>query len=110
MSHGKEFDSDIKEPLVCGDFYWPAMPEPDHHYLFGKPVPSQEFLEDWLLRTCEIVDQYRPKMVYFDWWIQHSAVKPYLKKFAAYYYNRAQEWGMDVAIHISMKHSCLVVP
>ena len=79
MSHGKEFDSDIKEPLVCGDFYWPAMPEPDHHDLFGKPVPSQEFLEDWLLRTCEIVDQYRPKMVYFDWWIQHSAVKPYLK-------------------------------
>ncbi|MGN1084705.1 MAG: alpha-L-fucosidase, partial [Lachnospiraceae bacterium] len=41
----------------------------------------------------------RPKLVYFDWWIQHSAVKPYLKKFAAYYYNRAAEWGEGVVIN-----------
>lgn len=98
MGHGKKFDSDIKDPLIRGDFYWPAMPEPDHHDLFS-PSPSQEFLEDWLVRTCEIVDRYRPKIVYFDWWIQHSAVKPYLKKFAAYYYNRAIEWNLDVAIN-----------
>lgn len=98
MGHGREFDSDIKEPLVCGDFYWPAMPEPHHHDLFS-PSPSQEFLEDWLLRCCEIVDRYQPRLVYFDWWIQHSAVKPYLKKFAAYYYNRAMEWGIDVAVN-----------
>ncbi len=98
MGHGKEFDSDIKEPLICGDFYWPAMPEYDHQNL-SSPAPSQEFLEDWLLRTCEIVDQYQPKIVYFDWWIHHSAMKPYLKKFAAYYYNRATEWGKDVAIN-----------
>ncbi|WP_277679132.1 alpha-L-fucosidase [Gracilibacillus dipsosauri] len=98
MGHGKEFDSDIKEPLVRGDFYWAAMPEPDHHDLYS-PAPSEEFLEDWLLRTCEIVDRYQPKIVYFDWWIQHSSVKPYLKKFAAYYYNRAEEWGIEVAIN-----------
>ncbi|WP_338787229.1 alpha-L-fucosidase [Metabacillus sp. FJAT-53654] len=98
MGHGKEFESDIKEPLVCGDFYWPAMPEPDHQDLFS-PDPSQEFLEDWLMRTCEIVDQYHPKIVYFDWWIHHSAAKTYLRKFAAYYYNRAEEWGIDVAIN-----------
>lgn len=48
MSHGKAFDSDIHEPLVCGDFYWPSMPEPDHQDLAGSP-PNQEFLEDWLL-------------------------------------------------------------
>lgn len=98
MGHGKEFDSDIKEPLVCGDFYWPAMPEPDHLDLFSQG-PSQEYLEDWLVRTCEVVDNYHPKLVYFDWWIQHNAVKPYLKKFAAYYYNRALEWGIEVAIN-----------
>ncbi|WP_226527198.1 alpha-L-fucosidase [Metabacillus niabensis] len=98
MSHGKEFDSDIKEPLSRGDFYWAAMPEPNHQDLFS-PSPSKEFLEDWLVRTCEIVDRYRPKIMYFDWWIQHHSVKPYLKKFAAYYYNRADEWGMEVAIN-----------
>lgn len=37
MSHGKEFESDIHEPLERGDFYWPSMPEPDHHDLYGSP-------------------------------------------------------------------------
>ncbi len=111
MGHGKEFDSDIKEPLICGDFYWPSMPEPDHQDLFS-PSPSEEFLEDWLIRTCELVDRYHPKLVYFDWWIQHSALKPYLKKFAAYYYNRATEWGGKVVInykHDAFMFGCAVV-
>jgi alpha-L-fucosidase len=98
MGHGKDFDSDIKDPLSIGDLYWPAMPEQNHHDLFSSPAPSDEFLEDWLVRCCEIVDKYRPKLFYFDWWIQHSAVKPYLRKFAAYYYNRAEEWGKEVTI------------
>ena len=99
MGHGKEFQSDIKEPLKEGDFYWPAMPEPNHQDLFSEPAPSKEFLEDWLVRTCEIVDRYQPKIVYFDWWIQHSAAKPYIKKFAAYYYNRGLEWKTPVVIN-----------
>ena len=99
MGHGKEFDSDIKEPLSQGDLYWPSMPEPEPQDLFSRPAPSKEFLEDWLCRCCEIVDKYRPKIIYFDWWIQHSAVKPYLKQFAAYYYNRAEEWGEGVVIN-----------
>ncbi len=100
MGHGKEFDSDIKEPLERGDFYWPSMPEPgDHHDLYSQPYPTEEYLEDWLVRCCELVDRYRPKIFYFDWWIQHSAVKPYLKKFTAYYYNRAAEWGSDAVVN-----------
>lgn len=99
MGHGKAFDSDIKDPMTRGDFYWPAMPEKNHHDLFSEPTPTEEYLEDWLCRCCEIVDKYRPKIIYFDWWIQHSSVKPYLRKFAAYYYNRAEEWGEGVVIN-----------
>ncbi len=99
MGHGKEFDSDIHDPMERGDFYWPAMPENDHHDLYSTPVPTEEFLQDWLCRCCEIVDRYQPKLVYFDWWIQQAVCKPYLKKFAAYYYNRAAEWGAEVAIN-----------
>ncbi|MCI8280826.1 MAG: alpha-L-fucosidase [Lachnospiraceae bacterium] len=99
MGHGKEFDSDIKEPLKRGDFYWPAMPEREQHDLFSEPMPTEEFLQDWLVRCCELVDKYRPKIVYFDWWIEHSSVHPYLRKFAAYYYNRASEWGSDAVIN-----------
>lgn len=99
MSHGREFESDVRDPMKLGDFYWPAQKEGDGHDLFSLPAPTDEFLDDWLLRCCELVDRYRPKMVYFDWWIQHSAVKPYLKRFAAYYYNRGEEWGTGCVIH-----------
>ncbi|HEX3020967.1 MAG TPA: alpha-L-fucosidase [Lachnospiraceae bacterium] len=106
MGHGKEFDSDIKDPMEKGDFYWPAMPEPDNQDLFSDPYPNEEFLEDWLVRTCEIIDNYKPKALYFDWWIQHEAFKPYLRKVAAYYYNRAEEWGVEVAI--TYKHDAFM--
>ncbi len=99
MGNGKDFDSDIKEPLHCGDFYWPSeQQQPDHQNLFATPYPNSEFLEDWLCRTCEIIDRYQPKILYFDWWIQHEAYKPYLRKIAAYYYNRGLEWGAPTAI------------
>ena len=99
MGHGREFESDIHEPLACGDLYWPAMPEADLHDIHSKPEPSREFMEDWLLRCCELADRYRPRVFYFDWWIQHSALRPYLRRFAAYYYNRALEWGQEAVIN-----------
>lgn len=99
MGPGKSFDSDMKEPLVCGDFYWPSVEQqPDFQDLYAKPYPTGEYCEDWLLRTCELVDKYRPAVLYFDWWIQHEVWKPYLKKFAAFYYNRGVEWGFPTAI------------
>ncbi len=107
MGHGKEFESDITDQEKEGDFYWPAMPERDHFDFSSEPTPTKEFLEDWLVRCCEIVDRFRPRLVYFDWWIQHESVKPYLKKFAAYYYNRAEEWGWDGAV-INYKHDAFL--
>ena len=106
MGHGKDFNSDIKEPLKRGDFYWPAMPEPDNQALFSVPYPTDEFLQDWLIRTCEIIDQYKPRILYFDWWVQHAAFKPYLRKLTAYYYNRGLEWGERVAV--CYKHDALM--
>ena len=93
MSHGKEFDSDVREPLRRGDFYWPAMPERDFSDIHSEPAPSPEYLDDWLLRTVELVDRFHPRMLYFDWWIQHTAFEPYLKRFAAYYYNTSLKSG-----------------
>lgn len=106
MGHGKEFESDITDAEQEGDFYYPAMPEADHHDIYSRPIPTKEFLEDWLIRCCEIVDRFAPRVVYFDWWIQHNAVKPYLKKFAAYYYNRAEERGYEGVI--TYKHDAFM--
>lgn len=100
MGHGKEFESDIHEPLQRGDFYWASnTPEPNHQDLFSVPAPDEEYMDDWLVRCCEIIDEYRPKILYFDWWIQHSAMKNHIQRLAAYYYNRAYEWGTEVVIN-----------
>ncbi len=99
MGVGKEIESDIHEPLKKGDFYWPSeKTQPDFQDLEAKPYPPREFLEDWVERTCEIVDKYLPRVLYFDWWIEHTAYKPYLKQIAAYYYNRGLERGFPTAI------------
>lgn len=106
MGHGKEFDSDIHDPMVKGDFYWPAMPEPDNQDLFSVPYPTEEYLDDWLARTAELILKYQPKLLYFDWWIQHQSFKPYLKKLAAFYYNCGKRWGTDVLI--CYKHDAMM--
>ena len=106
MGHGREFDSDVKEPMKKGDFYWPAMPEPDNQDLQSEPYPTEEYLNDWLARTAELILNYQPKLLYFDWWIQHQAFKPYLKKLAAFYYNCGKKWGTDVLI--CYKHEAMM--
>lgn len=99
MDGGRQFESDIPEDMHRGDFYWPAMPSGDLQDLYSEPMPTEEYLEDWLARTCELIDRYQPRILYFDWWIQHSAARPWLKKLAAYYYNRAAQWGIEVVIN-----------
>ncbi|GAA4267021.1 alpha-L-fucosidase [Frondihabitans peucedani] len=87
---GATFDSDVTDPESL-DLYGPAMRE--------ESQPSNEYLEDWLVRTAELVDLYRPQLVWFDWWIEQPAFAPYLQRFLAYYYNRGVEWDRPVAVN-----------
>jgi len=91
---GMQFDSDVKDPKYAS-FYGPAEPQ--------NTQPNEDFLDDWLGRACEIVDKYKPQVFYFDWWIEQPAFKPYLQKFAAYYYNRGRQWNLGVAINYKHK-------
>lgn len=61
--------------------------------LTGVVDPDREFMEDWLCRTTELVDLYKPELFWFDGSIGDETVTPYLKKFAAYYYNATSEKG-----------------
>jgi alpha-L-fucosidase len=94
MNGGREFDSDVRDALF-EDFYGPAAPE--------GTQPDEAYLENWLARLCELVDKYQPQLFWFDWWIEQPAFAPYLQRFAAYYYNRAAEWGKGVAINYKNK-------
>ncbi len=96
---GRRFPSDVQDDRYRG-LYGPARPKPhDQHDPHAPGGPDDAFLEEWLQRACEIVDKYRPQVFWFDWWIEHDAFKPVLPRFAAYYYNRGEEWGRGVAIN-----------
>lgn len=96
-NYGREIDCDVNDEKYAS-LYGPAAGVTHNYSSLYDNKPEIDFLEDWLVRTCEIVDKYQPKIMFFDWWIQVSAFKPYLKKFAAYYYNRAAQWNEEVAI------------
>jgi alpha-L-fucosidase len=90
MDEGRKFDSDVNDPRYQ-DFYGPAEPRDSQ--------PSPAYLDNWLARCLELVDTYRPRLFWFDWWIEQPWFEPYLRRFAAHYYNRGQEWGQGVAIN-----------
>jgi len=93
---GMKFDSDVRDPKYAG-LYGPAQPELAAD---GKSqsVPSRAHMEDWLARTSEIIDKYHPQLLYLDGWIEQPAFQPYVRRLAAFYYNRGAEWGKGVAI------------
>lgn len=106
MNTGRTIESDVNDDNYR-DFYGPAYLCPELNsdeihkttadtYSIGA---SREWLEDWLVRTCELIDNYQPGILYFDWWIHNHSFKPYLKKLCAYYYNRAEQWGREVTIN-----------
>ena len=96
MGNGREFASDVNDPKYA-EFYGPAqlrMSGPDSDNLSGDfTYVSQAWLDDWLARTTELIDDYHPDLVYFDWWIGHPTFRNSLPKMLAYYYNEGSKRG-----------------
>lgn len=97
--------------------------DPKYARLYGRPMPflfepdasdyqarfepqDEQFKDDWLARTCELVDKYDPDLVWFDFGITNSHetnyrenhFSPYLQRFAAYYYNSTAEQGRPTGV------------
>lgn len=63
----------------------------------NEPV-SQEFLDLWWNRTVDIIDNYQPDILWFDFYVDipdFASVRP---KIAAYYYNKGLEWNKEVVL------------
>jgi len=96
LNGGRDFPSDVDDPKYAA-FYGPA-----HKGVLRDPKveghPDPAFLNDWLARSAELVDEYHPELVYFDWWIEQKEFSPYLKRFAAFYYNEAAKRHQQVVL------------
>lgn len=87
---GTRFDSDVLDPAYA-DLYGPARSI--------RTQPDEPFLRDWLARLVDTVERYDPEIVYFDWWIEQPAFRPWLALFAAYLYNRGLRTGRSPVIN-----------
>lgn len=105
-------EHDLFDPAYA-DFYGPpqkpddtkasAMGPTEEEVMEGKEAPqSVGFLEEWLARCQEIIDQYQPDILWFDNGINSRSLDPIKLRLAAYYYNRAAQWGKKVSL--STKH------
>lgn len=77
--------------------------DPEYADLYGPkhepfaPVDS-DFMELWWKRTTDIIDNYQPDIMWFDFYIDKPEWAPYHPKLAAYYYNKGIEWGKEVVL------------
>jgi alpha-L-fucosidase len=96
-----EEDFDTSNPKYSGLYGIPHPPLlrcfPDPRDLRQKP--SEAFVENWLKRALEIADRYRPDLMWFDFCFECPEFETSRKKFAAHYYNRAEEWQKGVVIN-----------
>lgn len=94
--------TDLFDPKYA-DFYGPPQPPraagSSWEMMDGQQAPqSQAFQEEWLARAQEQVDKFKPDLVWFDNGINARGLDPIKLRFAAYYYNRAAEWGKPVTL------------
>ena len=64
----------------------------------GHHPQSDAFLNEWQLRTMEIIDKYQPDLIYFDNGINYRSLDPWKLRLARYYYNSAYQWQKEVSI------------
>jgi alpha-L-fucosidase len=72
----------------------PHTDDPKLQMLFGQQGKEKNEAF-WLNKHKEIIDNYRPDIVYQDFNL-HIISQPVLLQFLAYYYNRAAEWNKEV--------------
>lgn len=97
--HNLEFSAGVPEV----DFERSAGDLMAHWWV--QDQPSAAFCDQWMGKTREVIDRFNPDLLWFDFginWIRER----YLLDLLAYYYNRAVDWGGEVAV--TYKHHHLV--
>jgi alpha-L-fucosidase len=92
---GRKTASDVNDPKNA-EFYGPAherLNQGNDDLIEDWTYASPAFLNDWVARSAEIVEKYHPDIMYFDWWIGQPSVRPYLARFAAFYYDESRKHG-----------------
>nr|WP_266171233.1 alpha-L-fucosidase [Dyella subtropica] len=105
FEYGRRFDSDVNDPRYAA-LYGPAHPLQGAKGEDGKDVDwtfvSDAYLDDWLARSAEIVQDYHPDLMYFDWWVGQQRFRGALANFATFYYNQSAARGQPVVLNYKL--------
>ena len=74
----------------------PSSTDPELRILYGN-VPPEQFYQNWNTKLQEVIDRYRPDLIYFDGMLGKLPEANKLA-FLAYYLNSAHRWGRDVVV------------
>ncbi|NME69868.1 alpha-L-fucosidase [Flammeovirga aprica] len=72
---------------------------------YPSQAVSQTFIDHWWGRTKDIIDQYEPDVMWFDFYMNKNEFKPYHEKLALYYYNKGIDWNREVVLQSQDKYS-----
>ncbi len=89
-------------------FFFPVWNEeydtgnPEYAGLYGQPheagaMRNQEFLDEWYGKIIEVIDNYSPDFIWFDFALD-DIPEGYVKDFLAYYYNHAVAANKEVVV------------
>lgn len=100
---GRAIRSDVNDPKYAS-LYGPAhewlAPGGDEHGMINDwTYVSDAWTRDWLARDTELVEKYKPEIVYFDWWMGQPNFRQAVTEFAAFYYNFAVAHGYTGVIN-----------
>jgi alpha-L-fucosidase len=98
-------DCDVSNPEYAG-LYGPmhnldGLAEPDPKERFREWLlqdrPPKSFHDFWRSKAHEVIEGYRPDLIWFDFGIRFVQ-EQYRRELLAHCYNRESEWGRDVAV------------
>ena len=64
---------------------------------FDDAPEAASFRKAWLGKLTEVIDQYKPDFIWFDWGIAAMPKEPVLD-FFTHYFNSAEEWNKEVVV------------
>ncbi|MCO6047280.1 alpha-L-fucosidase [Aeoliella sp. ICT_H6.2] len=82
--------SDVKE-------HFPQLlDDPERAVLYGY-MPREDFLDMWVAKLDEVIDQYSPDLIWFDSWLDEIPDREKMQ-FLAHYFNHAADKGQQVVV------------
>jgi alpha-L-fucosidase len=100
---GRAIRSDVNDPKYASLYgpahQWFEAGEDNHTLINDWTWVSEAWTNDWLARDTELVEKYKPEIVYFDWWIGQPNFRRTVAEFASFYYNYAAAHGYTGVIN-----------